>query len=276
MVTMRKLFLAMGLLFYAVAAAFAGWSVERMNEVVSQTNFIVGTGCSGTLISLKYKLILTNHHCIRSYVRVETRDEVVNGVVKKLRKEDLRDVEVSQRAYANYRKVGSASWQSVIVARWKESDLALLQIRAESIPHKVQSDVFPGKKVYRGETVYAVGNPMMLDATISRGIVSSTNRMFRVPWANNKEVPFTQIDAAITSGSSGGALYNEAGMLIGVPAAGARQAGIGLAIPFSRIQSFLTKHCYRDVWDRAPDVKDHDTCMTARKAAAEKKKKKAD
>ena len=205
MFMVRKILLAIGLLMFGAAMANAErWSIEAMNETINQTNFIVGGGCSGTLISLKYRLILTNHHCIRSYVNVVTRDKVVDGVVKKVRIEELRDVQVSQRSYANYRKVGSASWQSVIVARWKESDLALIQIRAENIPHKIQSNVFAGKKVYRGEEVYAVGNPSRLDASITRGIISSTNRMFRAPWANNTEVPFIQIDATIAGGSSGG------------------------------------------------------------------------
>ena len=262
--------IAATLLFCATAANAERWSVERMNEVVNQTNFIVGSGCSGTLISLKYRLILSAHHCITNYVRHVNREIVVDGVVKKVRKEELRDIVVSQKSYANYRQVGSATWQAVIIARWKESDLALLQIRAKNLPHKIQANVFAGKEVMRGSPVTAVGNPMMLDATVSRGHISSINRMVRMPWTN-AETPFIQFTAPIAGGSSGGSLYDDEGRLIGVPVAGSRGGGnIGLAIPFFRIQELLTNNCFREVWDKSDGVKDHAVCVAERKSATKK------
>jgi hypothetical protein len=84
--------------------------------------------------------------------------------------------------------------------------------------------------------------------------------MFKTPWADDAEVPFIQTDAAVNPGNSGGALYNAQGELIGVTAASfTGYAGLGLAIPYTLVQKFLTENCYEDVWNsKAAD--DHDAC----------------
>lgn len=254
------------LFFIAVLAAPVAhadhWDVKTMNEAINQTNFIVGGGnghCSGTLISLERRLILTNHHCIDQYVRYRTKEVVEDGVVVEQRVEELRDVTISQRSYADYETVGESSYETEIVARWKGSDLALLQMKAEDIPHNQYADVFSGEDVLRGETIYVVGNPQMLDTSVTKGIISSTQRTFRVRWANNEKVPFIQVDSGITGGNSGGALYNEHGTLIGVPAARGRDSTIGLAIPYFQIQKFLSDNCWEQVWDE--DGESRDACM---------------
>jgi len=227
----------------------AAWTVEDMNRTINSANFIVGGGCSGTLISLEHRLILTNHHCIGAAVRLRTKTVTEDdGTVINKQVEELRDMDVSQRMYEDYRLVGEASYKAELIARWKESDLALLQVRAE-LPNSIAATVFSGDSVQRGEEVTVVGNPLGLDATVTRGVVSSTNRMFRVGWAD-AEVPFIQVDAGITGGNSGGALFNASGHLIGVPAAAAPGNGhLGLAIPFFQVRKFLDDNCWSQVWN---------------------------
>lgn len=250
----------------ALSARADHWSVEKMNDAINQTNFIVDSGCSGTLISLKHRLILTNHHCIGRGVRYVDKERVgKDGVVRKVKVEELFDLPVAQRQYVNYRLVGESSWKTTIVARWKESDLALLQIRAD-IPHTIEATVFPGEVVHRGEPVFLVGNPLGLDATVTAGVISSTNRMFRVSWAD-AEVPFIQVDAGIAGGNSGGSLYNAHGQLIGVPAARAQDGHLGLAIPFFQVQKFLDEHCYGEVWRK--DAEPRDACLAAKEQSEE-------
>lgn len=265
---MKRALIAMAFAVAMTTPAVA-WEVKDMNEVINQTNFIVGMNgrgfCSGTLVSKEYRLVLTNYHCVASAVTQRTKEVVKDGVVSKVQVEDLKDMEVSQKAYDQYRLVGNSTWKATIVARWQESDLALLQIRSKDIPQAKASPVFAGDTVYRGETVYAVGNPAMMDATVTKGVVSSTNRMFFASWAG-AEVPFMQMDAGIVGGSSGGALYNDKGELIGVPAAALPGTAIALAIPFFRIQEFLTNNCYGKVWDVL--AVDHDTCVADKEAKA--------
>lgn len=230
------------------------WTVKEMNDKITQTNFVVGSGCSGTLISLKYKLILTNHHCIGSYYVYNDREEVTNGIVRKVRREERTDVPVSQVFYKDYRKVGTSVLQTELVAHKQKTDLALLQIRAENITNTGESVMLPdGQTPVRGERVWVVGNPRGLDATVTAGIISSMNRLLRVSWADGAEVPFIQIDAAVNPGNSGGSLYNSQGYLIGVPGAMAGDSALGLAIPYTSIRTFLSENCYEDVWKKDAD-----------------------
>lgn len=60
-----------------------------------------------------------------------------------------------------------------------------------------------------GQKVYAVGSPKGLDLTLSDGIISSLRQL-----SNGQ---YLQITAPISPGSSGGGLFDESGLLIGLP-----------------------------------------------------------
>ena len=256
---MKSLILSAIALTLSYAPAFA-WSVKAMNDTIASANFIVNGGCSGTLISKEHRLILTNHHCLSGGITQRTKEVVgEDGVVESIKVEVLKDLDVNQRAYIGHQLVGEASYKAQIIARWQESDLALLQIRS-AVPNGIVARVFSGSEVLRGETVYAVGNPLGLDATVTKGVISSTTRMFKAPWADNADVSFIQVDAGIAPGNSGGSLFNDMGELIGVPAAAVPGNGhLGLAIPYFRIQEFLTDNCWGEVWDDTAES--HEVCL---------------
>jgi len=241
---MKSLILA-SILFFTALPAYA-WELDDMNNVIDQTNFIVNKGCSGTLISIDPPLILTNYHCIDRNVRSVNKEVVdSNGVVSSIKEVRLDPVSVEQVSYAGHETVGRSSYVSEIVAREKTRDLAVLQLRASTIPHTVFSPLLPyGEKVQRGELVWAVGNPAGLDATVTSGIISSVTRTFQFPWAENEDLPMIQTDVGIFGGNSGGSLYNSSGVLVGVPAAGHAQAThLGLAIPSDIVWEVLAKNC---------------------------------
>lgn len=241
-----KLFLATALAVL-FALPVAAWTVEDINEHIENTNFIVANHCSGTLISVEHRLILTNNHCVEMFIKNVQRDKVKpNGEIVKVMVQEKSNVVVSQRRYDGHKPVSEASYVTEIVDRDIDRDLALLQFRQDKIPMTIAAKLFKGDKVYRGETVYVIGNPMMLDAAITRGIISSTNRLISI---NGVETAYYQVDAGIVGGNSGGALYNDSGELIGVPAAGARGTSVGLAIPFGDVQEFLTELCFGSVWN---------------------------
>ena len=250
---MRYLIAALILL---AAPAFAWTDIESMNRHIEQTNFIVGRGCSGTLISVEHRLVLTNNHCITSYVRKVTRDIVEDGEVINKEVSDNRDVPLSQKSYDGHRVISSAEYQSVIVYRDPSLDLALLQMRSTSIPMSSFSPIYSGD-IQRGEVVFVVGNPLGLDASITKGIISSTNRMLRMQGVDRT---YIQVDAGIARGNSGGALYNEHGELIGVPALTAPGTQVGMAIPYYTIKEFLTLACWASVFDGAAPT--YDECST--------------
>jgi hypothetical protein len=85
-------------------------------------------------------------------------------------------------------------------------DIALLQVEGEKFD-KLERASSSG--VRTGETIYTIGSPLGLEGTISQGIISSAARSI-------DGMEYIQIDAAISSGSSGGALLDAYGRVIGI------------------------------------------------------------
>lgn len=246
----------------AIASARA-WSIEDLNRQIDQTNVVVNKNCAGTLISVKQRLILTNHHCIDDKVETIDRELVgEGGVVKKVKARRYADVPIDQHQYRDGARVASTNYVSDIVVEDQKVDLAVLRIRG-SIPHTYAAPLLPeGAVIVRGERVWIVGNPLGQDVTLGRGIVSHTARNAQVPWTNNEVLPLIQHSAGSTGGNSGGALYNDQGQLIGVPAASFRSAPhLGYAIPVATVRAFLREHCLASVFDSAAD---DDACRRKR------------
>ncbi len=84
-----------------------------------------------------------------------------------------------------------------------------------------------------GDGVFAVGNPMGLERSVSQGIVSTRNRNF-------EGLVYLQTDAAINPGNSGGPLFNLKGEVVGVTNMKlAFGDNLGFAIPISYVKDFL-------------------------------------
>jgi serine protease Do len=112
-------------------------------------------------------------------------------------------------------------------------DLALLRIpppSAGTLPTATPGD---SDRVRVGEEVLAIGNPMGLDQTLTRGIVSAINRILpETPFSLME--PLIQTDAPINPGNSGGPLLNRCGEVIGITTAIMPEAqGVGFAIPIN-------------------------------------------
>ena len=92
----------------------------------------------------------------------------------------------------------------------RASDLALLKIDTGSIPPLAWGD---SNGVRIGEEVWAIGNPLDLGITLTRGTLSSLGRV-RV--GLNQIESFLHTDAFITHGNSGGPLLDVLGRVVGV------------------------------------------------------------
>lgn len=229
--------------------AVAEWTPQEIDAHITATNFVVGDHCTATMISSEHRLLLTNNHCIDMFINQETEQRVnENGEIIEVRVQNKNSVPVSQKNYEGYTMVGVNTWVTDIVDRDRKNDIALLQITTENIPHKTEAEIFTGDTIYRGETVYAVGNSLVIfDGTVTKGIVSSVTRdlsNFRVDGEF-----YYQMDAGIVGGNSGGALYNEDGKLIGIPSAGIRGTHLSFAVPYGSIQAFLEDNCYSELFD---------------------------
>ena len=80
-----------------------------------------------------------------------------------------------------------------------------------------------------GTRVYAIGNPLGLDGTLSEGVVSG--------WPELDGVLYVQTTAPISPGSSGGPLLSADGTVIGIATASLRGGqNLNLAVPASAIR----------------------------------------
>lgn len=168
-------------------------------------NTLIGTG-SGFLVSQDGKVI-TNFHVIEgaSKIKAISHDEKeydVEGVL-------------------NY---------SV------ERDIAILSVKGlNNIPYLTMGD---SDKLELGESIVAIGSPLGLQNTVSTGIISSFRKNLIRDVEGAKDI---QISAPISSGSSGGALFNAKGEVVGITYAGFTEIGqnLNFAIPINEAKALL-------------------------------------
>ncbi len=123
------------------------------------------------------------------------------------------------------------------------SDLALLKVKngkGFTVP-----DFGDSKQLVFGETVVAIGRPKdaTADSSITKGIISHTNRRI-TGQTTNYTTRLIQTDSAINPGSSGGALVNMYGQIIGITSSkleGAEYDAVGFSIPTATVKRVVTQ-----------------------------------
>ncbi len=108
-------------------------------------------------------------------------------------------------------------------------DLALLRINKKLKPIPIYGG---DKELARGQKVVAIGSPLGLFNSVSDGIISGFRTI--------DDVWMIQFTAPISHGSSGGAVLNMYGEVIGISTAGIDQGqNINLAVGYENINSFV-------------------------------------
>ncbi|NUZ04522.1 S1C family serine protease [Piscinibacter koreensis] len=89
-----------------------------------------------------------------------------------------------------------------------------------------------------GQDVYAIGNPRKLDLTLSAGLISSLRRNA------SGHLLLVQTSASISSGSSGGGLFDDAGRLVGLTTLGlvGDAQNLNFAIPAAWLLELPERH----------------------------------
>ena len=128
-------------------------------------------------------------------------------------------------------KIDEKTYIANLIGFDEYADLAVLKINEDNL----RAIDFPNKFDLKiGETVFAIGNPYNLGISVSKGILSGTGRNFGNPYLD-----IIQTDAAINQGSSGGAIINSDGQLIGLSTSIASVSGgsdgVGFALPAERV-----------------------------------------
>jgi len=170
--------------------------------------FSVGGG-SGVVINEK-GLIITNHHVI------------VDAT-------DVRVIFEDGRMY-----------EATVIGSDKLTDIGVVKIENENL---IPINFGNSESVIVGDLAVAIGHPLTLGAapTVTTGVISALDRRLDVgsESMNNAVTLFglIQTDAPITRGSSGGALLNQNGELIGITTAIATAdvgaEGLGFAVPIN-------------------------------------------
>jgi S1-C subfamily serine protease len=119
------------------------------------------------------------------------------------------------------------TFTDIRVLGWdKEGDLAIIKISGSGLPAVTMGN---SDAAQIGEAVVAIGSPLGLQNTVSTGIISA------------RREGFLQTTAPISHGSSGGALFNMMGDVIGITSAGMEEgANLGFAIPINDVKSLAT------------------------------------
>ena len=195
-------------------AQLSGGSVkalaDRFGEGVVLVETPGGLG-SGFLIDNK-------GHCVTNYHVVEKETQIACVLYTKqedgsLRRRRVKDVK--------------------ILALNPFFDLALLELPpTESVEYKPV--YLSDSASYReGDAVFAIGNPLGLERSVSQGIVSTRTRNF-------EGLVYIQTTAQINPGNSGGPLFNAQGEVIGVTNMKLTFGeGLGFAIPVTYLKNFL-------------------------------------
>ena len=181
----------------------------QVGELNQDGEFISVGGGSGVVIDEK-GLIITNHHVIE-----ETTD--------------VRVIFEDGRMY-----------EATIIGSDRLTDIGVVKIENENLS---PINFGNSEAILVGDLAVAIGHPLTLGAapTVTTGVISALDRRLDVGSESMNDAVtlfgLIQTDAPITRGSSGGALLNEKGELIGITTAIATAdvgaEGLGFAVPIN-------------------------------------------
>lgn len=185
--------------------------VRRHGDAVVVVKTAAGTG-SGFLIS-KTGHLITNYHVVEGQNKVQ--------------------VTLFRRTSQGYEK--HELKKSRILALQPLRDIALLQLDQEELKGDLPDPVVINNSddLHVGDLVFAIGNPLGLERSVTQGIVSSATRTIG-------HLRLIQTDASINPGNSGGPLFNARGEVVGIVCAGATSFdGLAFGIPANELVDFL-------------------------------------
>jgi len=112
-------------------------------------------------------------------------------------------------------------------------DLALIKLKSPDGKPFPVAPVEADDALDAGQRVFAIGNPLGLERTLTQGVISTTQRNF-------DGLTYIQTDTPINPGNSGGPLFNTKGEVIGITNMGIRGGeALGFAIPARYVKDFI-------------------------------------
>ena len=183
-----------GILCASSAPAWGKSAKEVFAEVARSVVVVLAldsngeTSSQGSGVVVGNSQVATNCHVIEDAVKIGVRQALESDIGQSYRMD------------------------AAILARDDERDLCLLFVGELSEPPAAPIvKMGAAKALSIGEEIFAIGAPKGLDLSLSRGIVSQLRKL-----GDRQTAPFVQTDAAISPGSSGGGLFNDEGLLVGI------------------------------------------------------------
>ena len=129
-------------------------------------------------------------------------------------------------------RIGLADGREIgarVLGRDPSVDVAVVRVTGSELPVAPLAD---SDALLVGQTAIAIGNPLGLERTVTRGVISAIDRSPRGFGLDG----LIQTDAAISPGNSGGPLLDSRGRVIGINTAvisAPGASGLGFAIPIN-------------------------------------------
>jgi len=187
-------------------------SVVDVTSIISATSTSSGSGVIIGQSDDGY-YIITNHHVIESassFTVTVYPDETSSGV----------------------------EYNATLIGGSPKNDIAVLKV-VTSDTFTIATFIEDSTSVKVGTSVVAIGNPLgIYGGSVTQGIISAIAREVYI-----EEIGYMtlfQTDAAINSGNSGGALFDENGLLVGIVNSGySSYEGLNFAIPANQARSAM-------------------------------------
>lgn len=199
--------------FYRTARRLPESTPQELAKTIGEAVIMVSTpsGLGSGFILNDEGYAITNAHVIQGEQRI--RATVYEQGEREFRRLIIDDVE--------------------IIAVNNHTDLALIRLKHPDDKPFRSVHVQGVEQLGVGQDVFAVGSPLGLERTLSRGVIATTQRNFQ-------GLTFIQTTAQINPGNSGGPLFNLKGEVIGVTNMGVPGGeGLGFAIPARYVRDFL-------------------------------------
>jgi len=207
---------------------------ELANDVVLSLGDRSGDFCSATVIDKTKNLALTANHCTERARKIVYFVDWTDKVSKKVKYEYYLPLNVTNRKMKENGEIYfTQKCEVTVLGTETAADASILKI--EDRCHFTNEAKLSTKSVNYGDVVYTMTNPFMIYNAVSEGKVTQ-------PQAYHEKIPASPVimfQGQLAPGSSGGALVNEAGELIGITNWGV--GSLAFASPVSNVINLLNK-----------------------------------
>jgi S1-C subfamily serine protease len=203
-----------------------------------------GNYSQGSGFFIRQGIILTNNHVIEEMVRGKVKTVANNNKSKEwwIKKVLYTDTKNDLALISIIPEIEISKIQGIKDDAGNQKEKKLPKVDTSGAVEIKQDWDIPTLKVSEsdeitiGEAIFVLSNPKGLTGTISQGIISSGIRKI-------KDIELLQIDAPISAGSSGGAVINSRGEVVGIATASLSSGqNLNFAIPTSQIKVFIKRY----------------------------------